>query len=567
MRARIRLRRLCTVVVAVTATAAALAGTSPANGAPPGGTPYVGTQYDYGRTTPLSGPQPDVDGLGRQISASTDTMLADLARQRARLPYSADDYAVTAGRPQVVTYPRPDVEPASTLYATTVSQAGRSYDPVTYTRAVRRPGNRELDTSWSSFSFRGPIVVSVRARHRTDATGCLVRPASAGVRTWYHGGTCTLALTRPANLSVEFTPQDGPVVTHPMLLFANPLERAAPSPGDENVLYFGPGVHHIGANVPLHSNETVYLAGGAWVEGTFVGVDVRNVVIKGRGVLDGLFLDTGNQAENKKQPGLIDIRCDNQGDPARTCATNPTSSNVLVDGLTLVDGPRLNVRALSSYTTVRNVKMIGWWINTDGIVAGDRSLVEHNFVKVNEDSLKLFWGDGVVRDNVVWQLENGAPFMLSWNIEQDSADFHVHDDDVIHVEQYNAPTQGVFDARHAGAGHLQRYLFERIHIEDATYRLFYLNVEHNTWYDPTLGYGSFSELVFRDITAPPASAFTLPSVVNGIDADHGFRNVDLVDLRMGDSCLTTADQANLQLDPDATSQIRVLAGPDCGGHR
>ncbi|MEV0842531.1 hypothetical protein AB0I55_23695 [Actinocatenispora sera] len=567
MRTRTPLSRLCAALALALTVTTAIAAPATADERPSAGVPYTGTRYDLGTATPLSGPQPEVDQLAGQITSSTDRMLRDLAAHRAQLPYSADDYAVTTGSPRLVTYPRPDSEPASTQYATTVVQAGRSHDPVTYTRAARRPNNREKDTSWSSFSFRGPIVVSVRALQRTDATGCLVRPASAGVHTRYHDGTCTFALRRPANLSVEFTPQGGPVVAHPMLLFANPLERDVPSPDDENVLYFGPGVHRIGPNVQLHDNETVYLAGGAWVEGTFVGVDVDNVVIKGRGVLDGLFLDTGNQAENKKQPGFVDIRCDNQGDPARTCATNPTSSNVLIDGLTLVDGPRLNVRALSSYTTVRNVKMIGWWINTDGIVAGNKSLVEHNFVKVNEDSLKLFWGDSVVRDNVVWQLENGAPFMLSWNIEQDSANFHVYDDDVIHVEQYNAPTQGVFDARHAGAGRLQRYLFERIRIEDATYRLFYLNIEHNRWYDPALGYGSFSELVFRDITAPPASAFTLPSVVNGIDPEHGFRNVDLVDVRMGDACLTTAGAANLQLDPEATSQIRVLAGPHCGGAR
>ncbi len=555
------LRSVLCLIIAI-----ALAGAlGPAAGAHP--QRYLGTQYDLGSVTPINGAEPGVDQLAGQITSATNQMLADLARTRATLPYSrADTYSVF-GPARVVTYPRPETVPASTEYSARITQLGRQYDPVVYTRAARRPGNRELDTSWTTFSFNGAAVVSVRNQTGAPATGCLVRPTSAGIRSWFLGGICYFLLAKPANLSVEFTPQTGAVITHPMLVFADPLERDVPSPDDPNVLYLGPGVHQLGSDVQLHSGETVYLAGGAWVEGAFHGTDVQNVVIKGRGTIDGLFMDTGNQAQNKKQPGLIDILCDTGGDPARTCATNPTSRNVLIDGITLVDGPRFNVRALSEYTTIRNVKMIGWWINTDGIVAGDKSLVEDNFVKVNEDSLKLFWGDSVVRDNVVWQLENGAPFMLSWNIEQDSANFHVYDNDVIHVEQYAAATQGVFDARHAGKGHLQRYLFENIRIEDATWRLFYLNVEHNTWYDPTLGYGQFSEMIFRNIVAPAASAFQLPSVMNGIDADHGFTDINLVDVQMGGTCLTNAAQANLQLDPAATRQIRIMKSQNCGGHR
>jgi hypothetical protein len=503
-----------------------------------------------------------VDALAGQITSSTDAMLAELTQERAKLPYSDPDVA-QPGRTSLATYPRPDSQPASDQYSTTVWQLGDANDSATYTVAARRPGNRELDTSWTSFSFSGTVIVGVR-KLAGPATGCLVRPTADAIHPWFVGDTCYFVMNRPANVSVEFEPNTTTPVLHPMLVFANPPESDVPSPTDPNVLYFGPGVHHLGPNVTLHSNETIYLAGGAWVEGAFLGIDVRNVVIKGRGIIDGLFMDTGIQSENKKQPGLIDIRCDNLGDPARTCATSPTSSNVLIDGITLVDGPRFNVRALSEYTTIRNVKIIGWWINTDGIVAGDKSLVENNFVKDNEDSLKLFWGDSVVRDNVVWQLENGAPFMLSWNIEQDSANFHVYDNDVIHVEQYNAPTQGVFDSRHAGMGHMQRYLFENIRIEDANYRLFYLNVEHNTWYDPTLGYGKFSEMIFRNITAP--ATFKLPSVMNGIDADHGFSNIDLVDVRMGDTCITDAAGANFQLDPEATDQIRIMKSPRCGGN-
>ena len=110
--------------------------------------------------------------------------------------------------------------------------------------------------------------------------------------------------------------------------------------------------------------------------------------------------------------------------------------------------------------------------------------MEDNFIKVNDDSVKLFWGDTVARGNTIWQLENGASFMISWNIHQDSDTFHVYDNDVIHAEHYELQKPAIFRALHAGSGTLSRYLFEDIRIENATWRLFYLAVENNKWYDP-----------------------------------------------------------------------------------
>ncbi len=52
----------------------------------------------------------------------------------------------------------------------------------------------------------------------------------------------------------------------------------------------------------------------------------------------------------------------------------------------------------------------------------------------------------------------------------------------------------------------------------------------------------------------------------GIDAEHGSSDNDLVDQRLGDSCVTGAAGANLHLDPEATNQIRIMKSPRCGGH-
>lgn len=524
-------------LVALALAAAAVPGL--ARAAIPG--PVVGTEYDQGGATQtIDGRLPAVDGLADQITSSTNAMLQDVARERATLPYGS---IATSGhsRPQLDTYPATPGQPASDQYAVTLTQGGRTVSSYTYQAAARKTDtNEELDTSWTSFSFAGPVQVSVHKLSGT-ATGCLVRPTVPRIATRFSDNTCTFTLTRAAQVSVEFAPDTTNPVLHPMLVFANAPETHVPPAHGQNVLYFGPGVHAIDGPVTLHSNETVYVAPGAWVDATFIGSDVSNVVFRGRGVIDGLFEDTGNQDANKNQPGMLDIS---------------DGHNILVDGVTFVDGPRFNVRVLGSDVTVHNIKVISWWYSTDCIWAGSDSLVEDNFCKVNDDSLKPMTGPSVIRDNIVWQLENGAPFMISWNIEDDESDFHVYDNTVIHAEQYFLSPQAIFRARHAGAGTMSDYLFENIRVEDANWRLFYIILEDNKWYDPTLGYGQISHLIFRNITA--TTPFTEPSVVAGIDPQNTVSDATFENVHMDGACVDSAAAGNFSIDPATTDQIRIV---------
>ncbi len=534
--------------MAAVALAAAI-GTVGAVG-PAGGGRYVGNEYDTGGTVhQIDGPVPSAGDLASKITTTTDQAVREIAAQRRTLPYGQ----IQPGHPtapQLTTYPAPSGIAPSDQYSVTLRHGRRDVSSFVYkVDALKTDTNQEKDTSWTSFSFSGAVQVAVH-KLAGAATGCLVRPETAHIRTRFADGACYFTLTRAANVSVEFAPDTTNPVLHPMLVFANPPESDVPPANGKNVLYLGPGIHKLGQGVQLHSNETVYLAGGAWVEAAFVGNDLHNVVIRGRGVIDGEFLDTGNQADNKNQPGLIDIT---------------GSQNVVISGITLVDGPRFNVRALGTYDTIRNVKIMSWWYSTDGIVGGNKSLIEDNFVKVDDDSIKLFWGDTVARDNVIWQLANGAPFMMSWNIEQNSSDFHVYDDDVIHAEQNGLSPQAIFRARHAGAGHLQDYLFDNITVEDANWRLFYIILEDNKWYNPALGYGQISDVIFRNIDA--TTPFREPSVVAGISPAHQVDNVTFENVFMDGTCVSDAAQGNFQIDPATTDEIRIMKSAGGGGCR
>lgn len=513
---------------------------------------YVGTEYHLGGTSsPVDGPQSAVARVADEIARSARATEQQIAAHRRTLAYG--DITPSPGRPTFVTYPGPQGIQASPRYHATVEQGHRrAASFVYYTTAKKTDTNLEEDTSWTSFSFRGRVRVNVSPTDPAGVTGCLVRPASAHVRTSYRDGVCSFSLDQPRNVSVEFEPNTTNPVLHPMLVFANPIEDDVPDPDDPDVLYFGPGVHELGRDIPLRDNETIYLAGGAWVRGSFIAHGpVHHLTIRGRGVLDGSFLDTGNQDQNKDQPGMLDI-------------ADQSSSTLLVEGITFANAVRFNVRALGQYTTIENVKIIDWWYSADGMVGGNSSLLENNFIKVNDDSVKLFWGDTIARRNTIWQLENGAPFMISWNIHEDNDTFHVYDNDVIHAEHYQIAKSAVFRALHASEGNLSRYLFEDIRVEDAHFRLFDLTLDENKWYDPALGWGSLDGLVFRDIHAD--GPFTHSSLVHGQGADHLVSNVALQDVSIGSTCLTSAEDGDLDIDPSSTDAVSITRSVHGHGH-
>jgi hypothetical protein len=108
---------------------------------------------------------------------------------------------------------------------------------------------------------------------------------------------------------------------------------------------------------------------------------------------------------------------------------------------------------------VRNVKMIGWHFGTDGVSVGYRGLVEDCFFKVNDDAVKLYVSEMVVQNCVIWQMENGAPFQISWNMPSDNSGFRVSNIDVIRVEhQWDNKNEAVFDAIHGGRAHMSDYV-------------------------------------------------------------------------------------------------------------
>ncbi len=71
-----------------------------------------------------------------------------------------------------------------------------------------------------------------------------------------------------------------------LCFFANPVENIIPDQNDENVRYFGPGVHNPGM-MTLEDNEIIYISGGAIVYGGIRANGASDIKVLGRGILDG----------------------------------------------------------------------------------------------------------------------------------------------------------------------------------------------------------------------------------------------------------------------------------------
>lgn len=273
-----------------------------------------------------------------------------------------------AASPRVVVYPAPAGEISPTDYEVQVENlkvdvyGARTLDPPFADKQWDFGG----PYSFANFDMAG--AVTVRVVSKRSLRNVVIRPQSSGiVPTLQDDHTMTLTLDRPRKLSIEPDGKRGP-----LLLFANPLETKALKSNDENVIYYGPGVHKP-EKIVVASGQTLYLAGGAVVKAEVL-VQGSNIRICGRGILDG------SDWEWRKGPvgNLIAIR---------------NSSDVEIEGITLRGSSHWTIVAKSSrHVTVRSVKLCNSRVqNDDGINPCNSQdvLITDCFIRSDDDCVAM----------------------------------------------------------------------------------------------------------------------------------------------------------------------------------
>jgi hypothetical protein len=443
--------------------------------------------------------------------------------------------ATLSAQAEVVVYPSPKLGAntagrTSTLYQVRVTQDGRSRDSFVY----EIPADRELPTrhnvcSFTTFSFDGRVSVEVTKLAGDAIKVCDISPRSYGIKAQIvSSNTVRFTLTKPASkLAVIFNDD---WKTHPLLVFGDPLERDIPKPADKDTIYFAPGVHEAG-KISVRSGQTVYLAGGAYVKGWIEENSLRNVTVRGRGIIS---------AENRP-----DAR---GGLNKQTIYFNGDGSHLRVEGITFIQSKGFACTMRGTSNLVSNCKVVGNWVpTTDGFVMDDHGVVEDCFIKADDDAIKLYGSHGIARRCVIWQMENGGVFQFGWT-RQNASDCRVSDVDIIRTEWTTTErdARGIIASvglAGAGGGHV----FENIRVERGGGRIISMNMKSNSA-------AFWTNVLIRNLTVENWNP--VQGQINGA----GFKDITFENFRLNGQLVTNAAAGGIKL-LNGAGEVRFTTKP------
>ncbi len=371
--------------------------------------------------------------------------------------------------------------------------------------------------AFAYFDISGPAGVTVTCPE--PITSAKVLPSSLKVMPSIEGRRLTFSLAEPRHVTIEV---NGNWVGA-LHLFANPPEAPAPRPDDPNVIYFGPGVHEV-AGVTVGSGKTVYVAAGAVVKGTgerrgpVFTLQGEHIVLRGRGVIDGSLCPTHSR-------NLLLVR----------------GKDITIEGVIFRDSSVWTIPIRQSdRVTVKNVKLLGYRANSDGIdVCNSRDVtIEGCFIRTLDDLIvvKADKGQGevrriVARKCVLWN-EVAHALSVGAELRENVDEVLFEDADVIH-DKGREWTLRVF---HCDAARVSNIRFENIRIEESP-RLISLWIGKFVW-TRDQERGHIQGVTFKDIIA---AADPLRIELQGFDETHGVSDVVFQDVRVNGRALTRAD--------------------------
>ncbi len=279
------------------------------------------------------------------------------------------------------------------------------YASTNYHTAVQR---RPQDTvSFTSFVADEPVIVKIKCQ--SPVTSVIVRPTRLGIKPMVEGNTITLTMTEPKQISLEINDSK-----NPLLLFPEGPETLETSA----TYYYAPGtVTQIGTKKVLKDGESVYIAGGAVVEGTFMCNGGKNS-FHGRGIFTSGYISWETwKADNS------------------LCMFSYPSFKLAKEsdfnGLVCLNSPGWYNRGQLLDSSVKNIKFLSWNGNSDGLHLGGNSIMEDCFFFNNDDCLIGNTGDNNIwRRCTLWLGPWGHP-IISLLTERVSKNFLWEDIDVI----------------------------------------------------------------------------------------------------------------------------------------
>jgi len=424
--------------------------------------------------------------------------------------------------------------------------------------------------SYAMFDFEGTAEITIKAAR--DVKWVDIRPKSLEIKAEFQDSLIHFTLTKPCKLSIEL---NGEFLNQPLFVFAGEPEKNVPDRKNPDVIWFeGARVHKPGI-IEVKNGQTVYIAGGAVVEGIIHAENASNIKILGRGILDGT---TYNEIRGETRYRFIHLQ---------------NCSNITIEGIVLEDSHTWQIVPVNcDNVIIRDVRIFSDNGSDDGvdIVRSRNVKIENCFIRSKDDciAIKTVYdypptvnSENIEVNNCVfWNAAWGNGLEIGFELRSEYVrNVTFKDCDIIHVED-----GAVFSIHNGDQSVVEHIRFENIRVEDSRQKLFdvaiflsqysvdrpndqeerarrYLrgawdgvlsvtaeNREYHSQYR-----GQIRDVIFKDIYVTDG---LLPfSIFCGFDEQHQVENITIDNLVVHGRKITTLEEAKVRLEFAKNVQI------------
>jgi hypothetical protein len=318
-------------------------------------------------------------------------------------------------------------------------------------------------------------------------------------------------------------------------LFTNPLDNFKHNARDTNLVYFGPGIHRIG-RLRVPSGKTVYIAGGAIVQGALMMDKVNHVKIRGRGILTQLSLPGDPVQAAGGKPGQ------KPAEPRGDAITINYSEAVSIDGIIVLPHKYSVLIGQSAGVTLKNLRSFSSEGNADGIdvFCSNNVLIDSVFMRNSDDCIAIyghrwsFFGNTNkvrVTNSTLWA-DVAHPVLIGTHgdsLHPDTlADISFKNIDILDQHENQIDYQGCLALNAGDSNLIDQVSFTNINVENIRKgQLVNLRVMYNQKYNTSPGNG-IRNILFKNMTYKGLNANL--SVICGYDDARGIKNVTFENL-------------------------------------
>lgn len=369
----------------------------------------------------------------------------------------------------------------------------------------------------------------------------IVRPIDKNHPYTFDKNGVTVWLNPLDQVSVEINGD----LDNPLFVYVNPLEENKPNPDDANVRYYkAGGIYNVGlCNIPS-SNTTVYIEGGAIVEGRLVFQGGDNVSVGGYGIL---------RSPKDDGSSLRFERC----------------TNVKVDGIFHENYDGWSIAFLCSKDVdVNNYKVVApygqppYGIDNGGlnILATENAVVKNCWAYAHDDafmikSQKFVWAGetkNIYLENCIgWNVDAGNSFEIGYETEMNVTDVHFKNIYSIHsdVGPRGVMRRSAVGIHQGAGGTISNVSYENVYIEDPLEFGIYLAVLKSAYSlgdDVEWHPGVVDGVTFKNVKmhkqAPQCNE------IYGQDTEHTVKNVVFEGLVIDGKHITSAEAGKFKID-------------------